>query len=502
LLTSTGPRSSTRAQATTSGLIFALLWTCPVTAGQLEIASKDGSLAGCLPDSQRLDELESLITAQRARIESLRAELYRVRQRSSEAARREEIRLVVRDLLADADYRAGLYPDVTQVGYDNGFYIKGADEDFLLRIYGFMKVRYTGIERQDDNPRLQGRQRQDDISGFQISDFRIYFMGHIHSPKLTYQMVMEGPTRQANEWRTYLAWINYQSTKELQFTAGLVKLPFGRQDPVNKSGIQFIDLALATEVFKPDRSVGAAIWGDLGTKLMYVVGAFNGVRNHDDVPSLDQLDTDFAYAARLVAHVLGQPIRTESDLAYSKDPQFEVGLSFLYDDNNGDRNPGAFYSIPDRIRAGRGIGGNGMASLVGTDVCEFGADAAFRYRGLSITAEYFLRGIDGDNPRSQWELRTLRHDWTAQQGGYIQCGYFVVAKKIELAARLGGVWASGDDNAWEYAFDVNYFPWGTYNVMLQVDFTRIDEATATSSGGNWSQNDDVNMLRAQLQIRF
>jgi hypothetical protein len=49
---------------------------------------------------------------------------------------------------------------------------------------------------------------------------------------------------------------------------------------------------------------------------------------------------------------------------------------------------------------------------------------------------------------------------------------------------------------------VNYFPWGTYNFLLQADFTRIDEATMSSVGGNWSQNDDINMFRVQVQARF
>ncbi|MBN1341370.1 MAG: hypothetical protein JXQ73_01755, partial [Phycisphaerae bacterium] len=176
--------------------------------------------------------------------------------------------------------------------------------------------------------------------------------------------------------------------------------------------------------------------------------------------------------------------------------------SFVYNDDNGDHHTSAPYSIPDRVRRGRGIGGNATADLTGTDLLQLGADAAFRYRGFSVTAEYWLRSIDGDSEFSEWELLTGRSDSTHQQGGHIQAGYFVVPKKVEVAARLGGIWDNNGDNVWACTFGVNYFPWGSYNVMLQADFTRMAEAPSSSSSANWSQNDEVNMVRVQLQLLF
>jgi len=443
-----------------------------------------------------------LIQVQRAKIDALRAQLDVVQQGTVDAVRTEEVRKVVRELLADTEFRETLYPDVTQVGYDKGFYIKSADEDFLLKINGFLKVRWTGQNRQTDNPRVQGRQRQDDINGFEIEDLYMYFQGHIHTPKLTYSIVLTGDTDDAHEWNTYTAYINYEFAKEFQFVAGELKLPFGRQWLVSKSELQLIDRSLATETFGLNRAVGAAVHGTVAGKLSYIVGVANGVANRNDSPSQEELDTNFAYVARLVGHLLGGPIKDESDLAYSKDPQWEVALSFGYNDDNGDRNPGAFYSIPERIRRGRGIGGNAVADLTGTDYFQWGADTAFRWRGFSIAAEYFLRTVDGNSEYSPWELRTGRDDATHQQGGHIQAGYFIIPKKLEAVARLGGVWDNGGDDTWEYVFGVNYFPWGSYNVLLQADFTRIEEAPATSTSGNWSQNDEVNMFRVQLQARF
>jgi len=462
--------------------------------------SQEGARAGRL--EQKVGQLESLVEAQHARINSLRAKLDRIEARSDDQIRTAQVRQLVRELIADTGFRQSLYPDIRQVGYDKGFYIRSSDETFLLKVNGFIHVRWTGQNRQTENSRRQGRQRQDDINGFEIEDLRLILTGHIHSPKLTYEITTTADTDQDHEWRTWRAYVTYAFAEEVKVSVGLFKIPFGRQEHAGKAAQQFVDRSLANEVFNLDRAMIAMLHGTFARRLGYAMAISNGFACPRDSPSREQLDTNFAYTARLVGHILGRPITTESDLVWSKDPQLEVGLSFGYSDDNGDRNPSASYSIPDRIRRGRGIGGNAMADLTGTDLYQFGADAAFRYRGLSVTGEYWLRTIDGDSEFSPWEQLTGRADPSHQQGGYVQAGYFIVPKKVEVAARLGGVWDNNGDDVWEYAFGVNYFPWGTYSVLLQADFTRIAEAPMTSSAANWGQNDEINMVRVQLQVKF
>jgi hypothetical protein len=260
---------------------------------------------------------------------------------------------------------------------------------------------------------------------------------------------------------------------------------------------------MANEVFNLGRSLGAGVHGTIADRLSYAAAILSGdFARQGESPNIGELDTNFAYAARLVAHILGEPIKTESDLAFSKHPQLEIGTSFAYNDDNGDGLRDIPYSIPDRIRRGRGIGGNAVSELTGSDGLQLGADAAFRYRGFSLTSEYWLRAIGSDSRFSEWEQRTGRSDTTHQQGGYVQAGYFILPKKVEIAGRLGGMWDNDDDNVWEYAIGVNYFPWQSYNVLLQVDFTRIAEAPSRSRHANWSQNDEISMVRAQMQVRF
>ncbi len=456
----------------------------------------------------RLDRLQSLVEQQQQTIEQLESKLNVANSNDWNAARVEEIRKVVREVMADAEFRESLYPDVVQVGYENGFYIKSSDEAFLLRIQGLLKVRWTGTNRQTDIKTLTGKQKQDDINGFEVEQLFLTFAGHIHTEKLSYQITVSGDTDQANQWTSYYAFVNYEVVEEFQVQAGLMDVPQGRQFLTWDSNLQLVDRSLAEEAFGLGQSIGVMAHGTLAKRLTYMAGVFNGIYNPTGSPSLNNLDTNFAYAARVVGHLLGTGISDETDLAFSKDPLLDIGAHAYYNDDNGDgvnSGPGGnglWYNIPDKIRNGRGIGGSAYAAPTGTDYYGFGTDAAFRYRGFSLNAEWFIRMVDGENEWSPWELLTGRTGSSHAQGGYLQAGYFIIPKKVEVAARLGGIWDNGDDNTWEYTFGVNYYPFGTHNFKIQADFTRIDESPVTSNWINVNQNDEINMFRVQMQAAF
>ncbi|MBN1345100.1 MAG: hypothetical protein JXQ73_20565, partial [Phycisphaerae bacterium] len=316
-----------------TGGVAILIVACGVQAAwaqsRVEVAKAEDSrgveLAGA-----RIEQLEALLDAQQVKIQSLRDQIESLETQSTAAGRRAAVHKVVRELMEDSSFRESLYPDVQQVGYHKGFYIKSSDETFLLTVSAYTRWRWTGQNRQTDNPRLQGRQKQDDINGFEVEDLYFTFKGHIHTKDLTYRITTEGDTDISHDWRTYYAWINYRFADEVEFMAGLMKAPFGRQETLSKSALQFVDRSMANELFNLDRVILAGFHGTLAKRLSYTLAVANGIANRSDSPSREELDTNFAYMGRLVAHVLGKEIKGESDLAYSKDPQLEAGLSFVY----------------------------------------------------------------------------------------------------------------------------------------------------------------------------
>jgi hypothetical protein len=451
----------------------------------------------------RLEQLDRLVRDQEARIQVLRHRFESDNAASREDLKEEEIKHLVRELMADSEFRQSLYPEVQQVGYEDGFYLKSSDEAFLLKINGMMQVRWTGADRQRDNPRVQGRNVQDDLNSFGLQYVELDFAGYIHDPRLRYSISTISASYQANGVQTYYANISYQFADEFVLGAGIFDLPQGFSELVDDAKMLFVDRPLAEEAYNVGYTAGLKAWGVLFKRLEYAAGIFNGIGNVYDSPSQDQLDTNFACAASLVCRLLGNGVGDdETDLAFSRDPKWDLGASFAYNDDNGDRTGSSIYSIPERVRSGRGIGGYAQADLTGTDMLQFGAYTAFRWRGLAVTAEWYLRTIESDNRYSPWELGTGGSGARHFQGGYVEAGYFIVPGKIEVAARLGGVWNAGGDSTWEYTFGANYYPYQSHKFKVQADFTHIDEAPLSSDHGGWIQNDHINMFRVALLVAF
>ncbi len=136
-------------------------------------------------------DLEADLQAIRAEIDALRA----ARNRDDgwlDAARAAEIRVVVGDVLADADARTSFADAPFIAGWNDGFRIASADGDFLLRISGEMQVRYVMNHRRGDRPVPEGppavaaRNPPGTVRGLENRRTRIRFSGHVGDPRIEY----------------------------------------------------------------------------------------------------------------------------------------------------------------------------------------------------------------------------------------------------------------------------------------------------------------------------
>jgi hypothetical protein len=479
----------------------------------------------------RVERLERMAAEQGQYLKELKVRTERVTTPVPEGQRVAEIRKIVGELMQEASFREGLYPSALTSGYDRnrGFYIDSADEHFSLNTKGYMQIRYDGYSRQHDNPNRQGLQRRDDVNAFEVERLFLVFYGYIESPKVMYRILVDGGTTgiastgiggpvttEDGRWFTYQAQIDYEYYKDQYLSTGLFQPPFGVQWMTSAALLQMIDRSMASYAFGFDRALGMMLHGNLfDHRMTYFTAVTNGVLNPDDSPSNNQLDTNFAYYARMAYYLFGRgnslaELRSgypESDLAFHKDPEWRLGTSFLYNDDNGDAGTGGppplFSYIPEKIRSGRGLGGSELISSVGTDYYSFEVDSAFKYRGFSVNVDYFLRVVESDSDYSPWYRRTGLSGPVHQEGGSVQIGYFIVPKKFEICGRVGGIWDNGGDNSWEYGVGCNYFPFGSYTLRIAADIIRVDEVVAgASSSPNYGLNDELTMFRMIVQAGF
>lgn len=310
--------------------------------------------------------------------------------------------------------------------------------------------------------RVQVRLTHEDPDGgdtkdsFRIRRAKTKFEGWVYSSDLTYELQMNWadstPLEDAN--------INYDFTrgkKAAQLKIGRFKVPFGRQELTSSGSQQFVDRTAVSNEFAKGRDIGIQFHGQpLGGKLDWRVGVFNGAGIN-----VSSNDNDaYQYTARLGWQPLGDVKYSEGDFESSDKPLFGLGVNWNSNDKHG--------------------------ATTGDDIDQeiVGLDFAFKFKGFSLTGEYF----DAENDR---ETGT---DFD-NEGFYIQAGYFFVPKKFETALRysvLDPNSAVSNNDRTETGIGFSYY-FNKHSHKLQADY-RILENDAT--------NVEDKEIRLQYQFIF
>jgi hypothetical protein len=225
------------------------------------------------------------------------------------------------------------------------------------------------------------------------------------------------------------AFVTLSPTRDFRFRAGQMKVPYGRQRVVSSGNLQMVDRSLVTAELNLDRDVGAVMFsedaGGLGGLFGYSVGVFGG-----DGRNRTSGGYGLLYAARVALRPVGGELGDdldEPDFLRSK-PRLQLGLS------------GAFNHRTDRVRS---TIGERFATGPWANYVHAGADTSFKYRGLSITGEAFLRRAVEDRHSVTEDGETITDVARSGYGGFVQAGKFI-GDHLELSTRVGVLRRLGD----------------------------------------------------------
>jgi phosphate-selective porin OprO/OprP len=388
-------------------------------------------------------------------------------------------------VITEADFRevAGSKPVAYQPG--KGFTFASSDGKFQLSLAGRGQFQYQYVDKDDVNS------SQAETSLWRIRRFKVSMGGHAFTQDLTYRVQMDlaksGTAQMLDD-----AWINYRFSDAAQLQAGQFKMPFSRQELTSDGALQFVDRANAVDVFKPSYDVGAMAQGKIaGGMLAWNAGLFNGTGQ-----SGTRTTNSGAWAARIVFSPFGEVRYSEPDLENTPKPLLSLGAGYFA--NTLKRNANAtFLDTSSTIPAYSGTSGWLGKAAANTaifdntervDVGTYGFDAAFRWRGLSAQGEYFGGKAEGQN----------RGGTVHSRGYYGQAGYFLLPKKLEVAARYSSVDANREksqDLQVEVTGALSYYFDG-HNLKLQGDYTNIHAQVAGK------QATDDKQVRVQAQLAF
>lgn len=221
------------------------------------------------------------------------------------------------------------------------------------------------------------------------------------------------------------AYITISPWRDLNVRVGQMKVPFGRQRIISSGAQQMVDRSLVTGELNLDRDVGLQLFSrdlfGLGGWLGYAVGVFGG-----DGRNRVSGGYGLLYSARLAVRPLGGSRGDdldEVDFDKSTRPKLAIAVS------------GAFNHRTDRPQSTLGPV---FQTGPWADYLHAGGDVSFKWRGLSMTGEVFMRRALRDRNTAVIDGSERTDEARSGYGGFFQVGQ-LIGDHVEVAGRVGSL---------------------------------------------------------------
>ena len=383
--------------------------------------------------------------------------------------------------------------------YDRG--LKWGDPDdpgrFALQINAWMQFRHHAFSRDalswtDRAGRTRPLMARNALD---VERGRLVLRGHAGDPRLTYFLQLDGDTDDGHAIELFDYWWSWRFSDAAEVQFGKRKVSAGRQWLVSGRHLRLVDRPMANDFFRPDRTVGVFLVGDLAEATHYelTLGAAYRSANLSNA----QLDDRFTFAATVYSDPWGDFGSQLTDVG-GDDGRLRVGQSFAYSPQTQDAPGGelSFLRLSDGTRVA-----NVGALAAGVTVSEFdvflyGVDVAWKRDGWSGGAELFLRWIESIGANGPLPDRNL-----FQHGFYVEGGRFVIPSVLDINARWSQVFGIGG-TASEAGLGANWYPTGKAWFKASFDVTWLDGSPLQNTASDLLVGDQGVLFRTQVQAEF
>lgn len=412
---------------------------------------------------QKIDALQQVVADLQKQVDELRAandDQWLTQQRA------DEVRGLVREVLADADTRASLMDTGVTAGWDNGFFIGSTDGNYLLKIGGQLQVRFVW-NQQNDSP------TDDDRYGFEIRRAKLFFTGNVFDPSWQYQVELSAASNGGTFTLGENGWIQ-KDLGDLDLRFGQFKPLFSREENVSSRRLLMVERSLVNSQF----TAGVA----QGVQAMYqkekwrVSGSFIDGANTGNT-SWSAEDNEWALVGRFEFLPIGEKwADVEDDVGFRGGPSaLLLGAAILYQKQE-----------------------SGTANAQQQNLT-FTADATYKYSGFNVMGEFFYRNLSSDVPGPDLD----------QYGLVISGGYFVADDlEIYVMYQWGSLDIPGQEDLSIVTVGFTKF-YNKHNLKWQNDigygFNWVSSNWA-NDGAGWRADtpgeDGQIVIRSQFQLLF
>jgi phosphate-selective porin OprO and OprP len=301
------------------------------------------------PDSGSGDEMSALrakISQMEKSQAAMQGELQQLRAKDGDnwlnERRTDEVKALVKEVLADADTRASLAGDGMMAGYDGKFFLASPNGDFRLNFSAQIQGRYIANLRRHGTampvPALSPDDGHED--GFQIRRVEPTFDGYIGDPKIDYLIILQSD-RDSGTVTAKIAQIAHTFTDaNLTVFGGRIYDTFARESIMSSKRAQTVDRSAVANIFPKNDDIVEGIgmtWKALPDYLI-VSATFNdglnsgtlgapttsigGTGGHDFTNGA----ADWAVTGRVDAKLFGDWSQMADVESWSKAPDLQVFL--------------------------------------------------------------------------------------------------------------------------------------------------------------------------------
>lgn len=419
------------------------------------------------------DARVAALEAQRARIDA-QIQAMRSGERSAwlTGPQSEEIRALVREVIAESETRSSLLAEGGNAGWDKGFFLRNDDGSFSLKLNGQVQTRYVWNNKDSAD---------ENTASFEMRRVKLGWSGNIYSKDLKYKVV-GAFDRNSGSMILEDAWGSYALGGGWTIKWGQFKPAFNPEETISSSKQLAVDRSVVNEIVNLGFSQGVEV-AHQGEQFAFALGFGDGATLSAMAPAGSRANTRFnndttewAFNARADALLAGEWKQFEDMTSWTTDETgVRIGGGLSYQDSE------------------YGTGAEEVKWLQWT------FDGQFEFGAANLFAAVFGRHSDANADAAT--------DFD-QYGFVLQGGVHLVPDKFELFGRyewfdFDGAFAddySAVTVGFNYYFRKHDWKWTT-DIVWNIDPVPFD-VTGVGLLADGPGEDGQMALRTQMQILF
>jgi hypothetical protein len=324
------------------------------------------------------------------------------------------------------------------------------DFPFALAVSGFLQLRWLEFARGATTwTNSAGSDLPiSNINAFSLNRYLLMFSGHVVDERLVYAFALFGTSNNGvNTGLAPLGLAGWKFGPEAMVGIGVSMVPGSREFLDGSPWTIGVDRSMANTFFRPGVSPGVAALGTLaeGT-LHYQAGVYNSI-DAGGANVLLRRGTSMAWVGNMWWEPLGNFGLGYSDMEHHADPAIRVGTSGVFSPNTRALPVPGFNPENTIVRLSDGTPLATRGALVpGATVDAFDyrlatVDAGWKWRGVSLNAEYYFRFLDGFTFAANDPPLPVppSHGGLLDHGGAGYLGWAFIPRTWEVYARSSAV---------------------------------------------------------------